>query len=538
MPEEFMQIVSNIDTLIPLVFLAYIVFSALVGLIRGWRKALIRLVTLVASAVAAYPITTLVVDKVGDTLEPMVADAVIQSLNVSDFSTEIESLAHYLGDISSALISVTFFTVIFIVLSAVLMIAHWILSAIFVRKSKKEGFTRLAGIAVGAVCGMLCCVCVLMPASGMLTTVNEVVTNLSAEDRANLAEIDPAIVEVVDQAEEISLYKDTMPLDLVSKLGGEMLYNSLTAFKTPSGADSSLQHELDAIVHLVPAGIELAGQFGQESSSETGMIQFDLQQAKVLLVPNLGRSEYLCGILAEVCHTAGNKWNANEDFLGMNLREMAAENNAFSVVVDHFLTTLMATTSENLPTSIATICDDMTLLSHTANYVAMFSESEKTKFDLENQMDKVVLSVTENNIEFFNDMLTSEVMREGKLSEENAEVLSNIMADIFGEVAKLETEEERLTESAAINSLFTYAGQVGDENKEVDESQLVDTVVSSEAVSNVLQETVANGDYTVVELSYEKQAMLAELLLEKSVDASEDEQATLDAIAALFGLNI
>jgi hypothetical protein len=268
------------------------------------------------------------------------------------------------------------------------------------------------------------------------------------------------------------------------------------------------------------------------------MILFDLQEAKLLLVPNLSRSEYLCGIIAEVCHTAGGKWNNNEEFLGMNLREMAAQNNAFSVVVDHFLATLMATTAENLPTSIATICDDMTLLSHTANYVAMFSESEKTKDDLETQMDKVVLSVTENNIDFFNDMLTSEVMREGKLSEENAEVLSTIMADIFGEVAKLETEEERLTESAAINSLFTYAGQVGDENKEIDEGQLVDTVVASEAVSNVLQETIASGDYTVVELSYEKQGMLADILAEKSADATEEEQATLDAIAALFGLTV
>lgn len=538
MTEELMQIVENVDTLIPLVFLAYIVFSALVGLIRGWRKALIRLLTLAVAAVGAYPITQIVVSKVGDTLEPMVAEAVINKLNAADFSGEISTLAQYLGDISSALISVTFYTLSFLVLSAVLMVAHWILSAIFVRKSKKEGFTRLAGIVVGAACGLLCCVCVLMPVSGMLTTVNQVATNLTEEDRASLADIDPAIVDVVDQAEEISLYKDTLPLELVSKLGGEMLYNKLTAFKTPSGADSSLQHELDAIVHLVPAGIELAGQFGQEKSEETGMIHFDLQEAKLLLVPNLSRSEYLCGIIAEVCHTAGGKWNNNEEFLGMNLREMAAENNAFSVVVDHFLATLMATTAENLPTSIATICDDMTLLSHTANYVAMFSESEKTKDDLETQMDKVVLSVTENNIDFFNDMLTSEVMREGKLSEENAEVLSTIMADIFGEVAKLETEEERLTESAAINSLFTYAGQVGDENKEIDEGQLVDTVVASEAVSNVLQETIASGDYTVVELSYEKQGMLADILAEKSADATEEEQATLDAIAALFGLTV
>lgn len=538
MPEQLLSLLQNIDTLIPLIFLAYIVLSALIGLWRGWRKALIRLATLAVAAVGAYPITTLLIDKFGSTFEPMITQGLLQSVQgLEAIQGEIEMLTHYLGDIASAILAVSTYAIVFIVLSIVLSIAYFILKLIFVRKSHKEGLFRLAGIAVGAVCGMMCCVCVLMPFSGLLTDAATLVESISTEEKASLSEMNPSVGEIIGTVKEVSTYKDCLPLKLVSSLGGDKIYRSLSSFKTPSGKDTSLEHELEALVHLIPGGLEVVEQFSQEPAEETGMIPFDLQETKELLVPHLYRSDYLCGILAELFHTAGNKWNNNETFLNMNLREMAAQNNAFSVVVDHFLTTLMATTEENLAQSVSTICDDMTLLSHTANYVAMFSESEKTKDDLQSQMDKVVLSVTENNIDFFNEMLTSEVMREGKLSEENADVLSGIMGDIFGEIASLETEEERLAESQAINSLFTYAGQVGDENKQIDESTLVDTVLDSKSVSGVLQETVESGEYTVVELSYEKQKMLAELLTEKGSEATEEEQATLDAIAALFGLN-
>ncbi len=564
MLEQLTQILDTVNTMIPLIFIGYLLLSGAIGLLRGWRKSVIRLITLAGSALLAYLVTTFLVETVGDLMQGTIEDLLTSLVAAfEEMQNEVHIVAQYVTDLSAALVGPVLFAILFTSISALTMIVYTVLKIVFVRK-RPELFFRFIGIPVGVVCGLLCCVCVLTPVTGIVGTISAVVAELpedfgdtflpedqegpqplaSMEEEGEQPE-DPegdvknGLNETIEQLKNMESFNGMLPFKVCGSLGSNAIYASLTKITAPDGSETDLTHELVSLVRLLPSFTDLTEQFGQEKDEETGMIDVDLTGIRDELIDKLTHSHYLGAIVAEVIHTAGNKWDNGEEFLGLNMREIANENNAFRVVVDTLLNEMKITKVETLDHNIAVICDNMTLLSHTASYVAMFSESDKTHQDLQNKMDELVLSVNQNNIDLLNNMMTKEVMEEGKLSEANATDAAALMKEVLTDVSQMENEEEKLKESKALNTIFSYAGLSDDENKQIEESAVVDAVLESSTVSKIVKENAQKGEeeFKILQLTGPKAQELTNILGEKEAVATEEEKETIEALRALFGLN-
>lgn len=534
---EFTEIISTVTLALTVAVLGYLVFSLLWGLFRGWKKATIRLVTVLISAVVAIPVAGAVMDAVGHMIEEALVSAIMSAMpDAAALQTEVDMLSHYVGDLVSAVATPLVFAVVFLVLTWFTSIIYAILKAIFIRKGTKEGYFRYVGAPIGLVTGLLIVVCLMAPVVGIVNTVDTVMAEITEQERADLAENDPSLPETLDTLTMIGDLSEQFPFNMATMLGSGAIYNQMTVFEAPADTETNVEHELIAIAHLIPGALELVDEFSKPEDPNTGMPDFDFTEAADLLVPNLDHSEYLATILTELLRTAGEKWDRGEEFLGMNLREMAESSVAFSAVVDHFIDDLVATDRETMADNLDQVLENITLLSHTATYVSMVTDSNKTTQDMKEQMDKVVTTLNPDNIDVLRDVLTEEVMAESQIPEQASGTISSLLSEVFTQVSEMENEEEKLGESEAINTFISYAGQLTDENKSVSESELIDTVLESEAVSKVLQDNMQNGERETIELEEEKKEELINILNEKSENATEEEQATLDAIADLFGL--
>ncbi len=544
---DTLNLIQTILDYLPLAFLILIAFGGVMGFFRGCARSLIRTILLAVSVGVAYFLTDTVMNVAGTYVEGLIG-AVIGGLlaSMEEMQTEVEMVGQYISDVTTALAKPLLFSILFIVVAIVAWIVQGILNVIFFR-GKRKFLLRFAGLACGAFSAIICTVCILVPVVGMINTASEALYTIEENGtKEQLIAQDPAWGGTLASASVIHQVQSCTPVRLATYFGSESLFEKLTVFTSPDGVETSIQTEVDAILAVLPGVMQAIGEFNKPKTEETGMIDLDLTLTRDALladfdgdgIVSVQESDYLARLLAQIVHTAGNKWAAGDTFLGFNLKEIAAENNAFSAIADNLIYELQITEKETLPQNVAVICDKITLLSHTAGYVAMFSETGKTETDLADKMTDVVLSINKNNVELVEDMLTEEVLKEGQLSEENVSVIMDVATSILESVADVENVAERTKEATAINSLFTYAGQVQDGEKQVEVETLVESVLDSGIVSSVVENYTEQEDFTTIQLNAEKEAELTATLNEKLTTATEEEKATLEAIANIFNLTI
>ncbi len=177
-----------------LVFVAIvIIISAIKGFTRGISRQVIRMITIIASIVLSFIIArslypSLIKFLDGKTMSDVIAqiarfgifggEAELDWLNNLDIETIELALT-----LPMALIIMPFtFVAAFLSISAVLLIIHAILCALFgLSKSKNNAFTRLLGLVLGVVQGAVVAGILLTPVVGICSTVGEAVDVLNED---------------------------------------------------------------------------------------------------------------------------------------------------------------------------------------------------------------------------------------------------------------------------------------------------------------------------------------------------------------------
>ncbi len=169
------------------------IIGALKGLSRGISRQVIRTITIVASALIAFFISTATYTEIvkfldGKTMQDLIdvlAGAGVMG-NTDDLqwlaNLDMETIELVLTLPMALIIMPIIFVIVFVPVSAILLIVHGILCALFgFSKKKNNGLTRILGMVLGLIQGAAVAGLLLMPVIGITNTVRETVTVLNEE---------------------------------------------------------------------------------------------------------------------------------------------------------------------------------------------------------------------------------------------------------------------------------------------------------------------------------------------------------------------
>lgn len=235
---------SSIGGWISLGILAYVALTVLLGLIaglrRGFTKTLIRIITTVVAAAAAFFAVSWIIGAIdsvfaGKTLEEVITSfyADYQSIDpkvreiISAFDAETAELL--VGGIFGLILAPIVFIVAFGVARLVLLLVDWLLGAILGKTNRHKGATStLTGGLLGIVQGVIVSIVILIPISGVLSLANDVKADLLAREDISVEE-KASIEEFYAQYLDEAIANPLIPF--VNEKGGEKLYTELSKAK-------------------------------------------------------------------------------------------------------------------------------------------------------------------------------------------------------------------------------------------------------------------------------------------------------------------
>ncbi len=382
--------IGSIVTLGLLAFVAYCVLFGLIwGLKRGTGKATFRLITIVVALIGSIIATSIIAGSFMSTFEGVTVEEAIRGF-WPDYDTSLDEqtrsiLANFDGETAQYVLALPLylvlvpvvFVVLFYVLKLITLIIFWILSAVFgFLKKKKTGLSRLGGMAIGIVQGLLIAIITLVPVCGILGIANEVKPALTAENVSEeiKTNVNTAYSDIIDPIASSPV------MAVASNVGGNLIYKVLTNV-TLGGAGYNVYDETVKLGTL--AGDILA--FGED---------FDWTDPEPWrepindLVSDIGDNGYVSSVVSGVFRVAAG---AIDD----GLIELP-EDEPYKSVANDLLTLLETSDKDNLKGDLTTIASVYNVLGKYDVLVAIEggdSEEITNSLTTKTDEDKTVISL-------------------------------------------------------------------------------------------------------------------------------------------------
>lgn len=302
--------------------------GALKGLSRGICRGTVRFITIILSIVLSFFLARLVGAKAFAWLEGMTVEELIAFLVQNGVIADAESLdiltyfdtatIEYILAIPVGLIVIpVIFTLLFPIISALMLIVHAIFSGILgFSKKKNNAVTRLLGFALGAVQGVVVAAVLLVPAIGIVNTVASVAE--TANENANKGETEAAIIELYDSA--LKPIAEGPAFKTVSTFGGNLIYENLAKVKL-EGERVNIKSEVGTVVKLI-------GYMGGLGEIDLGNLTEENKTAINAAIDTIESSNYFSPLLANVVKgfskyaMDGEMVSSMEEPLGSLVRDM------------------------------------------------------------------------------------------------------------------------------------------------------------------------------------------------------------------------
>ncbi len=308
-----------------LICVLFLLFGAFFGFIRRPRNALVRLITLLFTALTAFLLAKPVVG--------MMSDAVLASYEAE--LMEIPVLSQYIasnpdfydtvGSVAQMLLAPIAFLVLYIVLKIVSWIIFKIVCAILGKKKKKSGcLSRLLGALIGALCGLVGVVVLITPICGYTRLMDTMVSAVTEEN--DVAELEEVFAVGYDGLAG-GLY------DLV----GDKIFQGLTTARF--GEDKvCLGDEAEVLCGVIGTFQDLGG---------VAVSEYSVEQMNAIkkMADSFENSYFLSHIGSALLCDASNAWLAGETYMGV-VRPSLSEN--VDGLVDGFLTVFSTSTPDNI----------------------------------------------------------------------------------------------------------------------------------------------------------------------------------------------
>lgn len=452
-----------------LVFCGLVMLSALIrGLRRRTGRALLRLITVAGAAVVAAMLLHHGLTQIGTydlagtlgSVKNMPADA---ADTLRELKATLPAVYQLVVGIPMALLVPSLYVSVFFVLSLVFGIPYLILAAIFFPRRRRSPilFSRLWGMLIGAVQGVVVCAVYVIPLVGYAYfggTVADGIGNAAADNETAQS----AVSSIKDYTRAVT---DNRIATTLYKLGGEKLFRYLTTFTYDDGestTDICLVDETGIYTDMIRDILPLTGgkQLKDYTEKEVDAIRAlsgDLRKSRTMTVA-------LSGILSEGCRA----WNRGEAFFGVE--RPRPEDAKSEQMLQTFIDTFKDSTPDTVSDDLAALADTFEVMVRYDFFAALedpdlLAEKFKDADFIRDLMD--AMSGSENMNRLMHETVkigVQTVCEEFVEKASGAEAYNDTVTEICGNVAdKLNSvtgtdEEKKDALTAEIKAAMTSGG--------------------------------------------------------------------------------
>ncbi len=289
-------------------------FNLFMALVRGVRKSLLRLGTVVAAAVAAFFLARAIAGRFGTEIALWLQATL--GLN-TDFAPLFEGAASA-GDAIALfvkmLLAPAVFLLLYIVLKGVLILVYWILANATRPPYRDTVKCHFAALPIGLVIGLIGIFALISPLLGYLDLASEVIVSVQKSATGEAAE------ELATyQKDLIEPAKGTPVVSTLYNTVGVHVFEGLSSAKWQEDK-VHLRAELAVLADIV-GNLRVLGGKQPEQYGEAECAALDA------VAKDVGSSRILSVLCAGVLNTASNHWLSGTEFMGVAKPDMGTGGN-------------------------------------------------------------------------------------------------------------------------------------------------------------------------------------------------------------------
>ncbi|MBR2964977.1 MAG: hypothetical protein IKC34_00325 [Clostridia bacterium] len=279
------------------IFLILTVLGLLKGFGRGAGRQTVRAVTIVISAIISLMAIGIITRSLSDLCAGKTLDEVVMMLGVSDSVSEnVMDLLSCFDAVTAeriielplmTVVSPIVFSLLFVLVSAVLLIVHGIICSIFRLSGKRAGVaSRLIGMTIGAVQGIAVAIIFLVPFMSIIGVASDTNDGIVEHHPENAEEL--AFCQMYD--EYVRDTRESPAFKVAYSLGGDLICDSLATIDI-EGENVNLRDTLSLMLVATDDFIEL-GEFDWTNPTEK---QCDALEN---IIDKLSHETYVASILS------------------------------------------------------------------------------------------------------------------------------------------------------------------------------------------------------------------------------------------------
>ncbi len=294
--------------IIPLLFIG-------IGLLKGrklkWQFTVSKVVIFVVSAILAAVVSAALCNGISHILGDMFAEAgVFEELlgEYADLMVEVATVRELLCALASMLVAPVIYLPVFGIFRGILgLINRVFLTKLYIKKEEgEESRLRVAdkkknylGMGLGALCGLVLCVAIMLPTVGGLSVAGTL-SHVLAEyiDDEQTAEA----VEAITDAAELNTTSV-----LVTAFGGKAVYNLMTTYDV-LGTKVSLAKEAKFFGAVEGLALSIADENGDNDHRASAVRRF---------ADSFEKSNAFPMLVVDVIETAKHDWAEGKEFCGI-----------------------------------------------------------------------------------------------------------------------------------------------------------------------------------------------------------------------------
>ena len=315
-------------------FAAFIlIFNIVISFTRGFRKSLLRLITVVLAVVAAYFAARAVAATAGREIVLWLEATLGGDPNFAPlFNGEVAA-----GDAVSLLVKLfvapLLFLLLFVVIKALLIFLYWILCGVTRPKYADTCVSHFLGLPMGVAIAIIGITVFVTPLFGYADLLSAFATKTTE------AGTNTALAQTVEtyHQEFIAPLGDTPVLPTVYDLVGDTVFQGLSSGKWEN-EKVYLRDEFDVLGDIMAQ----LGLLGDKPVEQYGAAE---SAAAEKLAADISRSPMLSVLCSGVLNTASNHWLAGQTFLGVAAPSLGENGD---LILYAFLEVFSTSTRENL----------------------------------------------------------------------------------------------------------------------------------------------------------------------------------------------
>ncbi len=343
---------GDIKSIVTIALLALVGLLALIGMLKGLRRGIkrqsIRTATIILSIVLSFVAVKILYGVVLGFFEGATMTEIFDKLEGFGLGLDAETkdmlagfdpviLEYILAIPLALLVGPIVFVPVFIVISALMLIVHAIVSGVLgFRKKENTKTTRLLGMALGFVQGALVAVILLVPILGLANTVSGAVDTIREKTEKSDAEIE--LIEMYD--EDLKDIIENPMVKVLGSLGGNLTYKSLATVKVEDNRVKMVE-QIDTVLVVY-------NEIDTLSSLEFTNLTPEQQSSIRALIDAVGDSNYFAPLLSNLVRGLATSL---EDDLAAEMEEPIK-----TLMVD-VMAIFKTSSQDTLKSDLSTFCD-------------------------------------------------------------------------------------------------------------------------------------------------------------------------------------